>query len=108
MSAFRDAVADDISRVFINPAEFGELHDINGQMVEAVIDRDVLKERPHARTDSIEGVFHDEVLIYVAADSLRRKPVIGEILRLDGGLFLVVESGENMGVLEIMARSNEA
>lgn len=109
MSAFKDAVAADIKAVFINPLEFADKHNINGQAVDAVIDRDVIRERqlPTAAEYS-EGVFREEMLVYVDAADLRRKPVRGEIFRLDGDLYLVSEVAENMGVLEITIQANEA
>lgn len=109
MSAFKDMVAADVKAVFINQLEFADMHNINGVMVNAVVDRDVIKDR-QARagvSEYSEGVFADEMLVYVAADDLTRKPVRGEIFRLDGGLYLVQEVAENMGVLEITITANE-
>lgn len=109
MSAFKDAVAADIHGVFINPVEFAETHLINGQRVVAMVDRDILKERsPPSSSEYAEGVFLEELLIYVADADLPRKPVKGELLRLDNDRFLVTEVAENMGVLEITIRANEA
>lgn len=109
MSAFKDAVNADIKRVFINLLEFADQHNINGQMVDAVIDRDVIKERqPPTASEYSEGIFLEEILVYVAADDLQRKPVKGEIFRLDNEMYLVKEVAENMGVLEITITSNEA
>lgn len=108
MSAFKDAVANDIKSVFINVLEFADRHNINGEMVDAVIDTDVLKERqPPTASEYAEGIFKDEKLVYVKHDELRRKPVKGEILRLDGDIYLVEEVAENMGVLEITISANE-
>lgn len=109
MSAFKDAVKADIKQVFINLLEFADVHNINGEEVAAVIDRDILKERPNLTT-SVEAraIFEEEIHIYVAYDDLVRKPVKDEILRLDGAIFIVEEVAENMGVLEITIRANEA
>lgn len=109
MSAFKKAVAADIKRVFINPFEFADWHNINGGDVLAVVDRDVIRERqPKTAAEYSEGVFIEEVLVYVEAGDLARKPVKDEILRLDGELFLVTEVAESMGVLEITITANEA
>lgn len=109
MSRFKDQVAADIKQVFINPLEFASLHNIDGQDVNAVIDRDVIKERqaPTA-AEYAEGVYKDEMLVYVATGDLRRTPVKGQIFRLDGEIYLVAEVAENMGVLEITIEANEA
>lgn len=108
MSAFKDAVAADIKRVFINPLEFADAHEINGQTVQAVIDSDVLKERqtPTA-TDYAEGVMMGELLVYVSYDDIGRRPVRGEQMTIDGVIYYVVESVVNMGVLEITVQGSE-
>lgn len=109
MSAFKDAVAADIKGVFLNPLEFADEHLINGQRVTAMVDSDIIKERnaPTA-AEYAEGVFLEEKLVYVAEGDLLRRPVKGELFRLDGERYLVKEVAENDGVLEITIISNEA
>lgn len=109
MRAFKDAIAADIKGVFINPLEFAEQHNINGQIVTAMVDSDILKERSRpTASEYAEGVFIDEKLVYVAADDLQRKPVEGEMFRLDNRRYIVKEVVDNMGVLEITITANEA
>lgn len=108
MSAFKDAVKADIKQVFINHLEFADLHQIDGVEVLAVVDRDVLKERPNLTTSvDAHAMFEEEIHVYVAYDDLSVKPVRGQILNLDGTIYLVSEVHENMGVLEITIRANE-
>lgn len=108
MSRFKDAVAADIKQVFINPLEFAELHNVNGFDIWIVVDKDVLKERLNVTSSQyVDGVFNEEMLLYVAAKDLPRRPVIGEILRLDDEVHLVTDVSENMGVLEITITANE-
>lgn len=108
MSAFKDAVAADIKRTFINALEFADLHDINGTEVLAVVDRDVLEER-NARSyaEYAEGVYSAQIKVYVDAADMPNRPVRGALFRLDGERYLVDECGENMGVLEITIEANE-
>lgn len=107
MSAFKDAVKADLKGVFINLDEFADVHLINGEKVEAVIDRDVLKERPNLTTSTeAKAIFAEEIHIYVAYDDLPKKPVKGQILDLDGTIYLVQEVHENMGILEITIAAN--
>ncbi|AHN84823.1 ATP-binding sugar transporter family protein [Vibrio phage phi 2] len=109
MSAFKDAVANDIKAVFINGLEFADEHTINGQTVTCVVDRDEIKERgtPSA-SEYAEGVFIEQVMIFVAKNDLPRVPVKGELLRLDGERYLVDEVAENMGMLEITIQDNQS
>ena len=109
MSRFKDQVAADIKQVFINPLEFAEPHNINGIDMMVVIDKDVLNERLSVtNTQYVEGVFKDEMLLYIDAKDMPRKPVIGEILRLDGEIYLVSDVAANMGVYEVTIEANEA
>lgn len=109
MSRFKDQVAADIKQVFINSLEFAATHNINGQNVDAVIDRDVIKERqPPTASEYAEGVYKEEMLVYVAAGDLRRTPIKGELFRLDGSRYVVSEVAENIGVLEITIEANDA
>lgn len=109
MSGFKDAVQADIKRVFLNRLEFADIHRINGKEILASVDRDVVKERPNIRGgDPVEGVFLEEILVYVAAADMDRVPVKGELFSLDDERFLVAEVGENMGILEITITANEA
>lgn len=109
MSAFKDAVANDIKGVFINALEFADLHNINGNMVNCVVDRDVIKERgTPSSSEYAEGVFLEQIMIFVAKDDLPRVPVKGELLRLDGDRYLVDEVYEDMGMLQITIEDNQS
>lgn len=109
MSAFKDAVSADIKAVFINDLEFADTYNINGDQVRAVVDRDILQERPRISSSAdAQAVFEEEIRIYIEASDMKRKPVEGEILRLDGTIFLVSEVHDNMGVLEITIKANES
>lgn len=109
MSGFKDAIASDIKAVFLNSLEFADEHNINGNPVVCVVDRDVIKER-NAKTYSeyAEGVYLEQIMIFVAKDDLSRVPVKGEMLRLDGQRYLVDEVSENMGMLEITIEDNQS
>lgn len=108
-SPFKQQVAADVAATFINPLEFASTHDINGSFINVVVDRDVLNERqaPTA-SEYTEGIFKEQLLLYVATVDMEVKPVKGEILWLDGDMYLVAEVAENMGVLEITIEANEA
>lgn len=104
MSAFKDAVAADVKNVFINLDEFAEPHDINGETVDCVIDKNVIKENSNRE---LEGVFANTLTIYVATQDLPAVPVEGELLRVDGSLHIVRNVSDEMGVLVITAEASE-
>ncbi|MBE0470508.1 MAG: sugar transporter [Methyloprofundus sp.] len=108
MSRFKDAVAKDIKQVFINPLEFADQHDINGELVDCMIDSDILKER-NAQTyaEFAEGVNLAQKVIYVALADLPQSPIRGELFFLDGKRFIVDDVAENDGMLEITIGAND-
>lgn len=107
--SFKDEARKDIQRVFVNPLEFAEPHDIDGTTVLCVVDDDVIDERQGiGRTQWMDGVYIDMRLIYIEKDLLPRKPVRGQLMRLDGERFIVQKVAENMGVLEITIEANES
>lgn len=110
MSAFKDAVAADIKRTFINPLEFAEWHDVNGTEVLCVVDSDIMDERKSQGSGNFDyapGVFTAQKKLYIDAIDVARPPVEGELFRLDGERYLVDEVVINDGVLEITIEANE-
>lgn len=108
--SFKDAVAADVKNVFINGLEFAEEHDIDGNLIQVVIDDDVLDERSGRDGGGLpyaDGVFRSMKKLYLAEEDLPRRPVKGELLSLDDEHYLVDECVSNMGVLEITIEANE-
>ena len=103
MKGFKDFVAHDVSRVFINLNEFGEEHDINGCLIPCIIDTNVTIEGEA----SLEGVFLNDVTIHLPEFAIEVVPVEGEVLSLDGSLHIVRRVSRESGVLVIVAEANE-
>ena len=103
MKGFKDFVAQDVSRVFINLNEFAEEHDINGCLIPCVIDTNVTLEAEA----SLEGVFLNAVTIHLPEFALEVCPVEGEVLSLDESLHIVRSVSRESGVLVIVAEANE-
>lgn len=107
MSKLKDYFNSDIDN-FFNLDEFAQIHTIDGKEVPAVIDSDVLKIRSNYKSEQYDGVYLNEIVVYVKAADLLERPVYGQQLRLDGNLYMVLECTENMGVLEIILGANES
>lgn len=104
MSAFKDFIAADVKNTFINPNEFADCHEIDGEKVNCVIDSDVFSEHSNK---SIEGVFVNAITIYVASDSFEVPPVEGQLLTVDSVRYFVRSVCNEMGILTIIAEVNE-
>ena len=103
---FKSMVALDINDVFLCGNEFAEMHRINDDLVECVIDELLTKESADTLTNPMEGVFLNGITIYVRTEDIR-KPVEGEVLMIDGHMHLVRRVSEEMGMLVIVAEANE-
>lgn len=107
MAGFKEQVRKDIKDVFINFAEFAEKHILNGKETLCVISRDFTDELPLG-SRNLEGVFLNDLTIYVEDKDLQPRPVEGEILRVDDSLHLVKSVSDEMGVYVIVCEANES
>lgn len=106
MMDFKAMVARDINKVFFCGNEFAEMHRLNDELVECVIDELLTQEAADTLTNPMEGVFLNGITIYVKTGDIQ-KPVEGEVLMVDGQMHLVKRVSEEMGVLVIVAEANE-
>lgn len=106
MMDFKSMVVQDIDKVFFCGTEFAEMHRINDDLIECVIDELLTKESAGTLTHPMEGVFLNGITIYVKTKDIP-KPVEGEVLMIDGRMHLVRSVSEEMGVLVIVAEANE-
>ena len=103
----KSQVAADMA-LFLNTDEFADMHDIDGNQVAAIVDEDIIKQRSNRQGGNFDGVYRGEVVLYVKAADLSRRPVRGQAIRLDGRLMLVDDCAESDGMLEISLEANES
>lgn len=104
MSAFKEAVAKDNKSVFINLDEFAENHIINGDSVPCIVDKDIIQDAGNAYGGlEYKGVFLNILTIYIAETDIKRRPVEGELLNLDGENYTVQNVSAEQGILSIVA-----
>ncbi len=103
MINFKDLLDADLKATFFNPREFAEPHDINGEVIDCVIDQFQLKE--HGERE-LEGVFLDALTIYVIENSIP-KPLVGEVMMVDDRMYFVRNVVEEMGSWVIMVEAND-
>jgi hypothetical protein len=108
--SFKDIIQQDLS-TFVNDSEFAELHDVNGQQLLVLIDKDGLKGRPRQPADlynSAAGVYLGNIMLYIREMDMADRPVVEQHFRLDGKLYRVISCDVDMGMLEIGLEANEA
>lgn len=100
--SFKDMVAEDLKRTFLNLEEFGTPHMVDGEEVSLVIDNDELKRRQGGQEYAIE---ESSTLFYCESKELpKRKP--GQTLKVDGRVCLIDDWKEDMGMTTVVLREN--
>ena len=100
---FKDMVAEDISGVFLNLEEFGDKHTIGKKETICVIDEERFQNKQRNRTKSLEneGLFAEGMTLFIEKSFFKYSPHSGEKILVDGVRYLVEETKEDMGLLEI-------
>lgn len=100
---FKDMVKADRIEVFLNIDEFGEIHTVEGNLIQIVIDNDELKERQSGQDIAIA---ESSTLFYARTEDLPRRRPVGESMNIDGRECLIDDWQEDMGMSTIVLRQN--
>ena len=101
---FKDMVAADIPAVFLNPDEFGEMHDLNGTECVCVVSNDETAKRNAGLPDgrrTPDGLHGDYLTVCVKTSDLPHIPKMGTNFTVDGKLYKVDTCAEDMGMLTL-------
>lgn len=107
MPTFKGFLDSDLDS-FFNLDEFAETHIIDGREITAIIEEDVSKIRSLNKADQYDGVYLDEIILYVKSSDLDERPVYGQRMKIDRKLFYVTKCTESAGMLEITLGANES
>lgn len=105
---FKEIIADDVHRTFLNLEEFSDLHTVNGKEMPVQLDTNEQIEREKRTGQNADGVYRNQKLIYVAASDFGAMPKQGSILNLDGKLYRVADAVDEYGVYSITIEANRA
>ena len=96
---------NDIKRVFQNKKEFAEVKKIvyEGKIlkVSAITDYSELTERKKAGSDNAEGLFSNDLLLFVSLEEFGKVPRRGQEIELDGEIYEITRVKEEAGELTI-------
>ena len=81
---FKELLRQDVKTVFLNPAEFGEEHTVNGKTMLIIID------------------------VYVSALDFGPLPGVGKPVKIDGATFIVTDSLNEGGVYSLHLEANKS
>lgn len=105
---FKEIIADDIHRTFLNIEEFSDIHTVNGKEMPVQVDTNEQIEREKRMNQNVDGVYMNQKLIYVAASDFGPMPKQGSILNLDGKVYRVADAVDEYGVYSITIEANRA
>lgn len=101
---FKGLLQQDNRRVFVNPAEFGEIHDVSGRSMAIILDdiEQVQREKRYAGDRAYhQGVYKRQVLFYVLGNDFGALPATGRALRLDGKDYIITDAINEDGIYSI-------
>ena len=96
IAPFKDVVERDRAGVFLGLTEFGEVVDVDGKAVMAVVD-----ERERGDRDLEMGLPSDGLRLFAKTEDMPRRRRPGETLLVDHAAYIVESWAEDMGVSEI-------
>lgn len=101
--SFKDQVQQDLDAVFLNTDEFAEIHRIEGAEITVVVDNDQLNK---LKKGQILGLVEADMLLMGKAADFPPGMEPGRLLNVDGRELIVVNSGKDMGLMEVALKQN--
>lgn len=99
---FKNSLLKDLS-TFINPEEFGDIYNINGLDIQAVVDNSVANSFEKAQ---IQGVFKATAVVYIKQGNLTPLPLINSEVVINNLRYVCrdvqIEQGVDILTLEMM------
>ena len=96
---FKDFLQQDVRSTFLNVLEFGEPANINGNMINVVIDEESLKEQNLSKGEKLAK---GELLFYVSTGDFEHIPQVDKLMSFNSKKYRIIEVTEQIGVLTIM------
>lgn len=100
---FKEQILKDLDEVFLNLEEFAELHRVEGVQIPVVVDSDQLNK---LKKGQIIGLVEADMLLMGKESDFPRDLEPGRLLNVDGREMLVVNSGKDMGMVEVALSQN--
>ncbi|WP_326514789.1 hypothetical protein [Clostridium intestinale] len=100
MKSFKECLVED-SKVFFNNNEFSEKHNINGRLLNIVVDNNQLMNRSKIE---YEGVMVGDILYYVTSEDYGKAPKVDEVQMYDNIPCKVFDVRIDSGMYEIILK----
>lgn len=93
----------DLDAVFLNLDEFAELHRVEGKEIAVVMDNDQMNK---LKKGQILGLIEADILLMGKEADFPAELEPGRMLNLDGREMLIVNSGRDLGLVEVALSQN--
>ena len=100
---FKEMIRNDLDTVFFNLDEFAEHHRVEGAKIVVIVDDDRLNT---LKKGQILGLVEADMLIMGREGDFPADLEPGRLLNVDGRELIVVNSGKDMGLVEVALRQN--
>ena len=100
---FKEELQRDLDSVFLNLEEFAEFHRVEGKKIPVVVDNDQLNK---LKEGQIIGLIEADMLLMGKEKNFPDNLEPGRLLNVDGREMLIINSGGDMGLVEVALRQN--
>jgi hypothetical protein len=100
MKSFKDFIVSDLN-TFINSGEFAEPHNIEGRILNVVVDNDKLQDRAKREYD---GIYVGDILYMVKASDFGKMPTPGETQKFDRKICTIFDVRIDNGIYEVILK----
>lgn len=101
--SFKEQILADLDAVFLNLDEFAELHRVEGAEIAVVMDNDQMNK---LKKGQILGLIEADILLLGKESDFPANLEPGRLLNLDGRELSIVNSGRDLGLVEVALSQN--
>ena len=101
--SFKEQIMADLDAVFLNLDEFAELHRVEGKEIAVVMDNDQMNK---LKKGQILGLIEADILLMGKEADFPAELEPGRMVNLDGREMLIVNSGRDLGLVEVALSQN--
>lgn len=106
--AFKDVIKNDAKKIFLNIEEFSDLHVVNGREIPVQVDSNEQIEREKRFNQNMDGIFVNQMLIFVNAEDYGPLPKQNSMVTFDGRRYTVSDAIDEYGVYSITLTANRS
>ena len=108
---FKEQIALDNLKVFMNFDEFADMHMVNGTEMLCIVDNNEMIDREkryqYKRSLYADGVYIKDLLIYVRAEDFGPLPAVGRLLTFDKKSYLISDAINEDGIYSLSLEANK-